>query len=77
MLSGTGIGIAAAAGFVLRILPAFAKEGEVLPAVLYIDGGDILVILISCAVMVGAGMAILGWLVARIRIAQALKLGEL
>ncbi len=77
VLSGTGIGIAAAAGFVLRILPAFAKEGEVLPAVLYIDGGDILVILISCAVMVGAGMAILGWLVARIRIAQALKLGEL
>lgn len=77
VLGGTVTGIAAAAGFVLRILPAFAKQGEVLPAVLYIDGGDILVIIISCAVMVGVGMAVLGWLVARIRIAQALKLGEI
>jgi len=82
LISGTAIGIGVGVGVLVTklYLPliqiAYSAADQVLPLKLVTETGDYVKLFAVIAAMVICCMAILAWLISKIRIAQALKLGE-
>ena len=82
LISGTAIGIGVGVGaLVTRLyLPliqiAYSAADQVLPLRLVTETGDYVKLFTVIGIMVICCMGILAWLISKIRIAQALKLGE-
>ena len=73
---GIGAGILASRLFVPLVQIAYAAADTVIPLEIIAEGSDMARLLIVVAVMVALCLGVLGVLVKRIRISQALKLGE-
>ena len=73
---GIGAGILTSKLFVPLVQIAYASADTVIPLEIIAESGDMARLLIVVAVMVVLCMAVLGVLISRIRISQALKLGE-
>jgi putative ABC transport system permease protein len=82
LISGTAIGIGVAVGALVTqlYLPliqiAYSAADQVLPLRLVTERGDYVKLFAVIGAMVICCMGILAWLISKIRIAQALKLGE-
>ena len=82
LISGTAIGIGVGVGaLVTRLyLPliqiAYSTADQVLPLELVTESSDYVKLFAVIGIMVVCCMGILAWLISKIRIAQALKLGE-
>ncbi len=76
LLMGTGIGLLASRLYIPLIQIAYQTSQSPLPSQVESAGWDIGKMFIVVAIVVGICMAVLGWLISRIRISQALKLGE-
>ena len=73
---GVGAGILASRLYVPLVQIAYAAADTVIPLEIIAEPGDMVRLLLVVAVMVALCIAVLGVLVKRIRISQALKLGE-
>ena len=82
LISGTSIAIGVGVGLLVTrlYLPliqiAYSTADQVLPLRLVTETGDYVKLFTVIGVMVVICMGVLAWLISRIRIAQALKLGE-
>lgn len=74
--AGAGIGAAAAALFVPLIQIAYAAEQQMVPLRLVLEAGDCARLFGVVGAVMGICLCVLGALVARLKIARALKLGE-
>ena len=74
--AGAGIGAAAAALFVPLIQIAYAAEQQMVPLRLVLEAGDCARLFGVVGAVMGICLYVLGALVARLKIARALKLGE-
>ena len=73
---GVGAGILTSRLYIPLVQIAYASADTVIPLEIVAKGSDMAKLLIVVAVMVILCMAVLGVLISRIRISQALKLGE-
>ena len=73
---GVGAGILTSRLYIPLVQIAYASADTVIPLEIVAEGSDMARLLIVVAVMVALCMAVLGVLISRIRISQALKLGE-
>ena len=73
---GVGAGILTSRLYIPLVQIAYASADTVIPLEIVAEGADMARLLIVVAVMVALCMAVLGVLISRIRISQALKLGE-
>jgi putative ABC transport system permease protein len=76
VVAGVFVGLAASRLFVPLIQIAYANADNILPLMLVSNQGDTYRILIVVSLMIAACIGILGTLVSRTKITQALKLGE-
>ncbi len=76
VLMGTGIGLLASKLYIPLIQIAYQTAQSPLPSQVESAGSDIVKMFIVVLVVVGVCMAALGWLISKIKISQALKLGE-
>lgn len=76
LILGTVIGIVASRLYIPLIQIAYSTSDEIIPLQVVTAGGDMVKMYIVVAIVIGICMGILGWLVSKIKIAQALKLGE-
>ena len=81
-ISGTSIGAGILVGslaaklYIPLIQIAYSDAGSALPLVLVSENSDLLRILIVVGSVMLVCMVILGWLISKLKITQALKLGE-
>ena len=75
---GAGIGIGALSSklFIPLIQIAYSSADQVLPLTIISETSDYIRLFVVIGIMIAACMAILGGLISKIRISQALKLGE-
>ena len=73
---GVGAGVLTSRLYVPLVQIAYASADTVIPLQIVAEPSDMAKLLIVVAVMVALCMAVLGVLISRIRISQALKLGE-
>lgn len=73
---GSLIGIAASKLYIPLIQIAYSSGSDILPMQVMPAGGDIAKMYIIVFVVIGICMGILGWVVSKIKVTQALKLGE-
>ncbi len=73
---GVGAGLLTSRLYIPLVQIAYASADTVIPLEIVAAGSDMARLLIVVAVMVAICMAVLGVLISRIRISQALKLGE-
>ena len=71
-----GVGVLVTKLYLPLIQIAYSAADQVLPLKLVTETGDYVKLFAVIAAMVICCMAILAWLISKIRIAQALKLGE-
>ena len=76
VLSGVVSGMITSRLFIALITIAYAPEQHVLPYQLYISAGDMLRIGIIVLCMLGGGIYVLAHILAHMKIAQAIKMGE-
>ena len=76
MLAGVAVGKIASELFVPLIQIAYSDASSALPLVLVSDSNDLFRLLIVVGSVVLLCMVILGWLISKLKITQALKLGE-
>lgn len=76
IILGTVIGIIASKLYVPLIQIAYSTSDEILPLQVVTAGGDMVKMYVVVAIVIGICMGILSWLISKIKIAQALKLGE-
>ena len=82
MISGSSIAIGVGVGALVTYLYlpliqiAYSSADQVLPLELVTETSDFVRLFVVIGIMVICCMAILAWLISKIRIAQALKLGE-
>lgn len=74
--AGVGIGVTASKLFIPMIQIAYAKAENILPLMVISDNTDIIKILAVVSVMIVGCIVILGVLISKTKIAQAIKLGE-
>ena len=73
---GVGAGLLTSRLYIPLVQIAYASADTVIPLEIVAEGSDMARLLVVVAVMVALCMAVLGVLISRIRISQALKLGE-
>lgn len=76
VVAGTVIGLLASALYVPLIQLAYSTSQEIIPLQVVGAGGDMLKMYMVVVVVIGICMGVLRWIVSKIKIAQALKLGE-
>ena len=76
VITGTVIGLIASKLYIPLIQIAYSTSEEIIPVQVMAAGMDLLKMYIVVIVVIGICMGILGWLISKIKIAQALKLGE-
>lgn len=76
ILAGTGIGIIASKLYVPLIQIAYTSADQVIPMEIIGETGDYIRLFTVVGIAILICMFILGWLISKIKIAQALKLGE-
>lgn len=76
LIVGTIIGLVASKLYTPLIQIAYATSEEIIPLRVAAAGGDMVKMYVVVIVVIGICMGILGWLISKIKIAQALKLGE-
>lgn len=76
ILIGIATGILSAKLYLPLIQIAYSAADQVLPIEMIANSGDAVRLFSVIAAMIVCCMAILAWLISKIRIAQALKLGE-
>ena len=74
--AGILVGSLAAKFYIPLIQIAYSDAGSALPLVLVSENSDLLRILIVVGSVMLVCMVILGWLISKLKITQALKLGE-
>ena len=74
--AGIGIGVLSSHLFIPLIQIAYSSSDQVLPLKIISETSDYIRLFVVIGVMIAACMAILGVLISKIRISQALKLGE-
>ena len=74
--AGVGVGVLASRLYIPLVQIAYASADTVIPLEVTSSQGDMLRLLIAVAIMILVCMAVLGVLIRRIQISQALKLGE-
>ncbi len=76
LLTGVAIGLLASRLYIPLIRIAYQTTQSALPSQVESAGADIVKMFVVVVIVVGICMAVLGWLISKIRISQALKLGE-
>lgn len=73
---GTAIGLAASKWYIPLIQIAYTTSEEMIPLFVVPAVLDMVKMYVIVAIVIGICMGILGWIISKIKIAQALKLGE-
>ncbi len=76
LIMGVFIGLAAANLYMPLIQIAYAATDHALPLSVAAALGDIVKMFVVVVILIGICMAVLGWLISKLKITQALKLGE-
>lgn len=76
VVAGTLIGLAASKLYIPLIQIAYSTSEEIIPLTVAPAAFDMVKMYVVVIVVIGICMGVLGWLISKIKIAQALKLGE-
>ena len=76
VLVGIGTGAAVTALYLPMVQMAYTTADQVLPLKIVTEASDFIRLFGVIGVVIGIGIAVLAWIISRIRMTQALKLGE-
>ena len=76
VLVGIGTGAAVTALYLPMVQMAYTTADQVLPLKIVTEASDFVRLFGVIGEVIGIGIAVLAWIISRIRMTQALKLGE-